>query len=195
MTPRDDRRPVLRLALPPLAIATVLFALWIAILAVPGAWLLAAILIVRFGLLIPSIVAGTVATVLIAVFWRYNRVSGITMLAALIATVLLSVVPNVATSPSRWIAEVAQVIYYRPVLQRRAEELASKGVSPAVSAVGIDGFGSATLGLAYDPTGEILLPSDKRSKQWAATAEQTELGVEGLSARHIIGDYYSWFYD
>jgi hypothetical protein len=45
------------------------------------------------------------------------------------------------------------------------------------------------LAQVVDPTGEIVLPADRRSKAWAATAGQTELGVEGLEARHIVGNY------
>jgi hypothetical protein len=52
-----------------------------------------------------------------------------------------------------------------------------------------------TSGIAFDPTGEIVLPSNKRSQAWMAAAGQTELGVEELQARHIVGDYYSWFHD
>jgi len=185
----------LGLVLRPLIVVSMLFAIWVAILAIPGAWFLAIICLLDFGVLATMIVAGIVTAVMTVLFWRYHWVSGVTMLAAFIALPLLCCEPTIASSASKWVADVAQLIYYRPVLLRRAEQLRENGLSPSVAAVTVDGFGSATFGLALDPTGEILLPPEKRSKAWTATAEHTELGVDNLAARHIIGDYYSWFYD
>ena len=100
------------------------------------------------------------------------------MLGGLIAIALLACVPTVARSPAEWTAELAQLVFYRGTLLRQADELRRSGVSPAVAAVAIDGFGSMTSGIALDPTGEILLTPDKRSRQWTAAAGKTELGVE-----------------
>jgi hypothetical protein len=102
-------RSVMKLAWAPLAVACVLFALWVA------------------------------------------------MVGGLIAIALLACIPTVARSPAEWTAELAQLVFYRGTLLRQADELRRSGVSPAVAAVAIDGFGSMTSGIALDPTGEILL--------------------------------------
>ncbi len=77
----------------------------------------------------------------------------------------------------------------------QAAELRRKGVSPAIAVIGIEGFGSLTFGIALDPTGEIAVARDKRSKAWTEVAASTELSIEGMEAHHIVGDYYSWFHD
>jgi hypothetical protein len=134
------------------------------------------------------------ATVLVLLFWRRNRASGMTMLGGLIIVVLLAYIPTASTSPAKRIAVLAQLVCYRGALLRQADELKRRDVSPAVAAIAIDGFGSMTSGIALDPTGEILLKPEKRSRQWTATAGETELGVEDLQARHIIGEYYWWLH-
>jgi hypothetical protein len=187
-------RSVIKLAGAPLAVACVLFALWVAMLAVPGALLIAVIYIMSVPRMIVPACALALAAVLVLLFWWRNWVSGMTMLGGLIAIALLVYVPTVSTSPAKWTAELVQLSFYRGALLRQADELRRRGVSPAVAAVAIDGFGSMTSGIALDPTGEILLKPDERSSQWTATAGKTELGVEDLQARHILGEYYSWFH-
>jgi len=51
-----------------------------------------------------------------------------------------------------------------------------------------------TSGIAYDPSGEIMLPADRRSAGWKASVGQSELGVTDFQARPIVGAYYSWFH-
>ena len=184
----------LGLVLRPLIVVSMLFAIWVAILAIPGAWFLAIICLLDFGVLATMIVAGIVTAVMTVLFWRYHWVSGVTMLAAFIALPLLCCEPTIASSASKWVADVAQLIYYRPVLLRRAEQLRENGLSPSVAAVTVDGFGSATFGLALDPTGEILLPPEAQQSM-DCNRRTYRAGVDNLAARHVIGDYYSWFYD
>ena len=180
--------------LAPLSIALLLLAAWVAVLAIPGAFILATFLLA----FIPIPVTLVLAATLVILFWRRHWLSGVTMCLGLLAVLLLATLPSVATSPARWIADVTHVIYYRGALLRQTRELRSKGVSPAVAVITIEGLGSVNSGIAFDPTGEIVLPQKKRSQAWMAAAGQTELGlgVEDLQARQIVGDYYSWlFYD
>ncbi|HEY4370215.1 MAG TPA: hypothetical protein VGN07_23490 [Steroidobacteraceae bacterium] len=177
-----------------MAIALLLFLLWIALLAVPGAWVIFSIYTVSVTKTVLVCSALAVALTLVGLCWWHHWISGATMLCGLIAVALLASQPTVAKSPSRRVADVAQLIYYRDALLRQVAELQRKGTSPAVAAIAVDGFGSMTSGIALDPTGEIFLKPDRRSKSWTATAGQTEIGIETLEARHIVGDYYSWFH-
>jgi hypothetical protein len=185
----------IRLSITPAAVALAVFALWVAVLAIPGALLL--VLIIPMILSITVTVCGLlgVALVLIAVFWRHHRISGVAMLAGFIAVGLLACEPTVPRSVSGQAADLAQVLWYRDALIDQEVRLQNKGVKPAVAVLALDGFGSLTSGIALDRTGEIMLPASKRSKAWVATAGQTELGVDSLEARHVFGDYYSWFHD
>jgi len=187
-------RSAIRLGLAPLAVALLLFALWIAKLAVPGAWLIVAVYTVSLPKATLVVGALVIAITMVALFWWRHWISGATMLFGLIALVLLASQPTVGRPPSRSVADVVQLIYYRNDLLRQAAELRRTGTSPAVASITIDGFGSMANGIALDPTGEILLQAEKRSKSWTATTGQTELGVEGLEARHLVGNYYSWFH-
>jgi hypothetical protein len=58
-----------------------------------------------------------------------------------------------------------------------------------------NGFGSLTSGLVYDPSGEIALPPNQRSKSWTDGPGATELGIDKLEVHHIFGPYYHWFHD
>lgn len=179
----------------PLCVVFLLLAFWIALLAIPGAWLLTAIFIAPMSMTALLIGAAVSALALVTLFWRRHWVSGVTMGLGLVTLVLLTTQPNIGNSPARWVANLTQVAYYRGALLRQARELSQEGVSPALAAIGIDGFGSLTSGVALDPTGEILLPPDKRSDAWKAAANHSELGVDDLQGVHVIGDYYSWFHD
>jgi len=160
--------------------------------AVPGAWLMIAV----FGGTSPKTALGLfvlVSLVFVPLFWHRHWFSGITMLAGVVAIFFIAVEPAPAHSLSRKAADFVHVLAYRSALQWQVQELQRQGISPAVVAIPIDGFGSMANGIAFDPTGEILLPAEKRSKSWLAAAAQTELVIEGLEARHIVGSYYSWF--
>ena len=188
---------ILKRAWPPLVVTFLLLAFWVAVLAIPGALLIVLLFVLgllgtQIGLLIGALL---LAAALIVPFWWRHWISGLTMMAGLVLVILLASLPTFATSPAEWVAHLAQVVYYRPVLLQQAAELESKGLAPAVAGHGLDGFGSLTSGIALDPSGEILLPPDRRSQAWMATGGQTELAVRGMEAHHIIGNYYSWFHD
>ena len=181
--------------LAPLSMALLLLAAWVAVLAIPGAFILTLFFLAPITIPGILVIALLLAVTLVTLFWRRHWISGLTMCLGLLGVLLLATQPTVAASPALWVADVTHVLYYRGALLEQSRELRSKGVSPAVAAIAIDGFGSMTSGIAFDPTGEIVLPSNKRSQAWMAAAGQTELGVEELQARHIVGDYYSWFHD
>jgi hypothetical protein len=182
-----------RLVGAPLLIALALFGAWVAVLAVPGAWLLPAFVIASTPRTAIG-AASAVAAAIVLFFWRRHWVSGAMMLAGIILAVVASTVPMPAESLATRTAYLVYVVRYHDVIEDQLKDLRKRGISPAVAVVSIDGFGSMTNGIAYDPTGEILLPPAKRSRSWMATAGETELGVDGLEARRIVGNYYSWFH-
>lgn len=177
----------------PLLVSLALFAVCVAVFAIPGAWLLLAILYVEHSRIMTAAAALLLVTV-VFVFWRRHWISGAAMLIGISLVAVSATVPVPADSISRRAADLVGVMRYYRIVQDQLEEQKKNGVSPAVAVIPIDGFGSMTSGIAYDPTGEILLPPASRSKSWVATAGQTELGLEGLEARHIVGNYYSWFH-
>jgi hypothetical protein len=182
-----------RLAVAPLSVSFLLFMAWVALYALPGAWLLIAVV----GATSPKTAVWffvVLCLVPVPLFWRRHWFSGITMLVGVIAIFFMAAEPKPADSFARKAANVVHVLAYRSALQRQVEELQRQGISPTVVAIPIDGFGSMANGIAFDPTGEILLPAEKRSKSWLAATRQTELDIEALEARHILGNYYSWFH-
>jgi hypothetical protein len=176
----------------PLVVALVLFAIGVALLAVPGAWLFVALFLTVLPAAAEVAIATIIATALVALFWWRDRTAGIAMTCGLIAVAMLIGAPTLADSPAHRVAELAQVAYYSGDLRSQEAELRRKGVSPAVAVKLLDGFISVAWGLALDPSGEITLPPGKRSAAWQATAGQTEIGINTLQARHVIGDYYAW---
>jgi len=106
----------------------------------------------------------------------------------------LGIFPQPVNSPVGWAANVLKVIYYHNDLQHSYVEAKRSGQTLPVSQVYTDGFGSLTSGLAYDPSGEIALPANRRSRAWTAGAGATELGINSLEAHHIFGAYYQWFH-
>lgn len=175
-------------------VALTLLAIWIAILAIPGALLF--VMLVPLSFPRASIAIGTLFLVgFITLCWlrRWRIVFG--SLTGIVIAILLSAIPTPACSFSRWVADVADVAYYHAVLQRLADGSRRRGESPPIGVLALDGFGSLTSGLALDPSGEIILPANRRSGAWTAVGGQTELGVERMEARHILGSYYAWFHD
>jgi hypothetical protein len=171
-----------------------MLAIWVAILAIPSAWLYVLLLAIGH----PKISLAVVALIAVGVISlgrqrRWATVGGI--LTGLLIALLISAVPTPARSFSRWAADLADVAYYHSDLQRLANASRARGESPAIGVLALDGFGSLTSGLALDPSGEILLPANRRSRAWDAVGGQTELGLESMEARHIIGSYYGWFHD
>jgi hypothetical protein len=127
--------------------------------------------------------------------WRRNWISGVSMLCAPLLVTILGAFPQPVSSPIGWAANVARVFYYRNELQKSYLDARGHGESIPVGQLYLDGFGSLTSGLAYDPSGEISLPVNKRSKAWTSGPGRTELGLENLNVHHIVGSYYHWFHD
>jgi hypothetical protein len=175
-------------------VALTLVAIWIAVLAVPGGILF--VVLIPFSFPRVSIILGALGCVaFISLCWlRYCRIVG-GILTGVVIAILLSTIPKPALSFSRWAADLAEVAYYHNVLQRLADESRLKGESPPIGVLTLDGFTTLASGLALDPSGEIMLPANQRSGAWNAVGGQTELGVENMDARHIIGNYYAWFHD
>ena len=119
---------------------------------------------------------------------------GYGLVAGLLAAAALALLPNPPSSFLSRVSNLIEVVTYRGALQQQVLDLTRQGISPTVAEIAVDGFGSLTTGIAYDPTGEILLPKGQQSAQWKAVADRTELGVDGLEARHIVGGYYRWFH-
>jgi hypothetical protein len=116
------------------------------------------------------------------------------MLCGLVVVALLATTPTMPRSAARMTASLVQLLYWRGDLLRQAEELKRQGKLPTVAVITLNGRGSSSSGLALDPTGEILLPPNKRSSSWNATTAQTDLVFLNLKPHHLIGDYYAWFH-
>ncbi len=192
-TQTDSMRVRLKRMLAPLAVTLALFGAYVAVYAVPGAWLLTALVVA------PSPAGAAIVGVFLAIgltwiFWRRHWISGATMLGGLVALVLAVSLPDPADSVAGRAIDLAHVAAYSGALQEMAEQARAQGVSPVIAVLAIDGFGSMTSGIAYDESGEVALPPEKRSKAWQTVAGETELSVDGLQARHIVGGYYAWFH-
>jgi hypothetical protein len=175
-------------------VALSLLAIGVAILAVPGALLY----VVTLPFEHPKATVGFGALVcvgLIRLCWRRRWATVGGVLTGLGIALLLSVAPMPARSFSRWAADLADVAYYHADLRRLADASRRRGESPALGVLTLDGFGTLTSGLALDPSGEIILPAVRRSRAWIAASAYTELSIESMNARHIIGNYYAWFHD
>ena len=127
--------------------------------------------------------------------WRRHWISGVSMLCAPLVVAILGAFPHPISSPIGWAANVARAFYYRDELKGSYFDARHLGESMPVGQLFIDGFGSLTSGLAYDPSGEIALPVDRRSKAWRDGPGRTELGLKNLEVHHIIGAYYFVFHD
>lgn len=193
-TERGSARQTLRRAAPPLLLAVGLFAVYAVMLAVPGATLLLVMFVVMLSPAVVGVLQLLAAVFLIRWFWRRHRIAGISMLAGLIALVISVAVPNEADSPARRAANLIDVVAYSGALDEQVRAMRDQGVSPTIAVLAIDGFGSMTSGIAYDPTDEILLPPAQRSLAWRAVGDETELAIDGLEARPIIWHYYAWFH-
>ena len=143
-------RTIARRIATPIAIAFLLFAVDVALLAIPGAWLMIAFCLVLLPPALELAILAIIAVALIALFWWRDRVSGIAMALGLAALVLLVRVPTYADSSERWVADFVQVIYYGGELRKQEAELEREGISPAVAAKLLDGFITGASGLALD---------------------------------------------
>lgn len=128
-------------------------------------------------------------------YWRRRRVSGLSLICAVPIALSLGILPNPVNSPVGWAANVVRVIYYNDDFKRSYAEARNSGKLLPLGQADNDGFGSLASGLVYDPSGEIALPLNQRSKAWTDGPGATELGVENLEVHHIFGPYYQWFHD
>jgi hypothetical protein len=125
---------------------------------------------------------------------RLHWLSGLSTLCAPLLVFALGAFPTPPVSPVGWAANVARVVYFRRELRSSYLQAKSHGESVAVGQLPLDGFGSLTSGLAYDPSREIERPADKRSDAWMLGPGRTELGLGNLEVHHIFGSYYFWFH-
>ncbi len=169
----------------PLSISLLFFIGDVVLFAVPGAWLIQESAVWLFFIL---------SLALVPILWLRHWFSGVSMIAGAIAVFFIIVNPTPAQSLSRKAADLVHVLVYRNALQRQVQEMQRQGISPTAAVIPIDGFGSVTDGIAFDPTGEILRPAGRRTKAWLAVADETDLGREGMDARHIVGNYHAWFH-
>jgi hypothetical protein len=179
----------------PMVITLALFAAYVAFYAIPNAVLYMALIV----LIVPQVtLLWAVLAVLLVVasvaLWLRHWLAGAAMVVGLVVLALSIVVPTPGRSVANFAVHVVQILAYRDELITQSNALRRERITPAVAQVAVDGFGSMTRGLAYDPTGEILLPRDKRSAAWNAVAGQSDLGLEGLEVQHVFGYYYSWFH-
>jgi len=188
-------RANVRPALLPIGLAIAIFLSYVTFLAVPigvfqfGLALLLAVYpmgAVAFGLL------GSFA--LVVLFWRRSRISGIAMVIGLATLTIAVAVPAPQVPMARRAVDLVHVIAYSGELQRQIQEALRKGDSPALASIEIGGWAGGGYGIGYDPTGEVALPVEERSKPWKVAAEQTFFSVDGVEVRHIVGNYYALSY-
>jgi hypothetical protein len=156
-------------------------------------WYVASLLFGRYG-----IVPITFGSALIGIAWwqwRRHWISGLCVLCAPIFVFMLGAFPNPVASPTGWAANIARVCYFRSELERSYVDAKNRGESVPVGQLYLDGFGSLTSGLAYDPSREIAMPVYRRSASWVSGPGQTELGLKNLEVHHVVGSYYYWFHD
>jgi hypothetical protein len=156
-------------------------------------WVMLAILLGGYGAL-PIAVAVSFTGVL-CWQWRRNWISGLSVLFALLLVVLLGTIPRPISSPIGWAANLTRVGFYHGELEKSYMAAKARSDSVPVGQIYLDGFGSLTSGLAYDPSREIFKPVGARTEGWMDGPGQTELGLETLEVHHIVGPYYYWFHD
>jgi hypothetical protein len=182
-----------RVFIVPVLVGLVLFSAWVTLWALPYGWLYLGL---PLHYPIWSITISLLLIVLIGVLERLRLlqrlIDGRTMLIVLVAVFLMIFVPLPRSTISLKVVDALRVMIYRHQLQLLEHQLRENGVTPPVAVIAIDGFGSLTSGVAYDPTGEILLSPNRRSAAWIAQAG--ELSADGLEARHVVGSYYAWFH-
>jgi hypothetical protein len=177
----------------PVLVGLVLFTAWVTLAALPYGWLY------LLSPLLHPVWSIALALLLLALMGLLERlgllqrlIDGRTMLIVLVALFLMIFLPFPRSTISLKVVDALRVMMYHDDLQLLERQLRAKGVTPPIAVIAIDGFGSLASGVAYDPTGEILLSPDKRSAAWIA--QSGELSVDGLEVRHVVGSYYAWFH-
>jgi hypothetical protein len=156
-------------------------------------WALLSVLLFGYGLI--PITFGLAFIGLVCWQWSSHWARGLAVLCAPLLVLLLGVVPKPVTSPVGWAANVARVVYFQSELQRSYLDEKARGEPLPVGQLAIDGFGSLTSGLAYDPSHELGVPPNKRSDAWMLARGRAELGSSNLEVHRILGSYYFWFHD
>jgi hypothetical protein len=110
------------------------------------------------------------------------------------AVFAMALLPTPARSLSRWLADVADVAAFRGDLLRQMNTLHDNAGGEHIVVVILQGFGSLTSGLAYDPSRGLDNPSRATNPQWRSAFEATELSLPDAEIRHVVGPYYSWFH-
>ena len=156
-------------------------------------FVLVGILFYGFGVIPIGLILAIAALSLL--YWRRHRLSGLSLACAAPLAFAFGIFPNPVNSPVGWTANVLKVVYYHHDLQQSYAEAKNSGKILPLGQADIDGFGSLASGLVYDPSREIALPPNQRSKAWADGPGATELGIDNLEVHHIFGPYYQWFHD
>ena len=185
----------IRLLIVPVVITLSLFSAYVAFYAIPNTILYVALIVV----MVPQVrllwaVLAVLLIVACVALWLRHWLAGATMVVGLVVLALSIAAPTPGRSVANFAVHVVQILAYRNELIAQSEALRHDGVTPGVVEVAVDGFGSMARGVAYDPTGEILLPRDKRSAAWNEVAGKSDLGLESLEVQHVFGYYYSWFH-
>jgi hypothetical protein len=185
-------RSTLHLLVPGLTLFVVLLVVSVAVRSLPPLLLVGA-LIYGFGVIPIGLILAIAA--LSFLYWRRHWLSGLSLVCAAPLGFAVGIFPNPVNSPVGWTANVLKVIYYHHDLQQSYSEAKNRGQTSPLGQADIDGFGSLASGLVYDPSGEITLPPNQRSKAWIDGPGATELGIDKLEVHHIFGPYYQWFHD
>jgi len=125
---------------------------------------------------------------------RGSRLFNSALATALGAFLLAVVLPAPEETLARRAADLIDVVVYRGDLDQQLREARLKGGSPELAAVEIGGGFGGGYGIAYDASGELAFPLDKRSKSWEDAASNTLLGIDNLEVRHVFGNYYAFGY-
>jgi hypothetical protein len=177
---------------PGILIFVVLFIVSVLVRALPPL-LMVSVLFFGYGVIPIGLILVIVA--LSFFYWRRHWLSGLSLVCAAPLAFAVGIFPNPVNSPVGWAANVLKVVYYHHDLQQSYAEAKSSGQNSPLGQADIDGFGSLASGLVYDPSGEIALPPNRRSKAWTDGPGSTELGIDTLQVHRIFGHYYQWFHD
>ena len=115
-----------------------------------------------------------------------KRLGGATIVAALIAWILINFLPIPASSLGARVSFYAQLAYYKKQLDAQCASLEDCHDPKSVSTLMIGGFGSIIHGLARDDSG-ILLETIQRHSRAPNPLQGCERGLV-----HLYGPYFHW---
>jgi hypothetical protein len=156
----------------------------------------AAVSLVTFFLLLAPVLVlltlGLLIFVTIAITRLYWVSGAALMLGTVIAAVLLAY-PSIPRAPASTAIQLVQFALYKYRLDAEVAAKRAAGVHPVLAVVTTDGFISMSNGFAYDSSGEILMPRERRSAAWEVMAHGTPLSTPGCwGAGRLFGNYYGW---